>query len=86
MLGSQIDYPCCETFIEPQVSPPFHGYKIAKPLMSQFMCHSNCDLKHRNVKIFKARASLQLVFEIYPGFFEASIRCGRDSSFRTSET
>ena len=26
-------YPCCEPLIQPQMSPPFHRYKIAKPLM-----------------------------------------------------
>src|ERR1700674_3815103 len=30
-------HPCCETFVQPNVVPPFHGDKIAKPLVSHLM-------------------------------------------------
>lgn len=30
-------YPCCKPLVQPQMSPPFHCYKIAKPLVCQFM-------------------------------------------------
>jgi hypothetical protein len=36
----------CEAFIQPQVVPPFHGYQISKPVMSQFMHDCVSKRKH----------------------------------------
>lgn len=38
------NYPCCKSLIKPQMSPPFHSYQIAKPLMSHFMRCRDCHL------------------------------------------
>lgn len=36
MVDSKPANPCGEALIEPEVIPPIHSYKVAKPLMSQF--------------------------------------------------
>lgn len=36
MVDSKPANPCRETFIEPELIPPIHCHKVAKPLVGQF--------------------------------------------------
>ena len=41
--------------------PPFHGYKIAKPLMSKFMGYNNGNLLHEPNEKFKHQVECDYV-------------------------
>lgn len=40
MIHGQPTYPGCEPLVEPELVPPIHGDKIAKPLVSQLYCRT----------------------------------------------
>jgi len=42
MINSKPPHPCSEAFVEPELIPPVHSDKVAKPLVSKLVGHNVC--------------------------------------------
>lgn len=56
MMNTDSGHISGESFVKPQVRPPFHGDQIAKPLMGQFMGHNG-----RYVNLCRCRREFGIV-------------------------